>query len=116
MKKLEVGTEVCAVHSSRTSNRYSYIFTRVAKVTAKRATLENGDVVNNEQIERHGGLYFESYGKCKNAFYRIVTPEILADHAQIEETTKINLWFFNKKFTAEEKAAIYKQFEQLGKL
>lgn len=116
MQNIEVGMEVCAVHSSRTSNRYSYIFTRVVKVTAKRATLENGDIVNNEQIERLGSLYFESYGKCKNQYYRIVTPEILADHAAIEETTKISLWFYNKKFTAEDKAEIYKLFQQLNKL
>lgn len=120
MQKLKVGMEVCAVHHVGYRNEYSYYFTKVVKLTAKRATLENGDVVGNEEVPKYENgkidLRFESYGKRRFDFYRIITPEILADHEAIEEAKKIERWFNAKKFTAEGKAEIYKLFQQLNKL
>ncbi len=103
MKKIEVGTEVCAVHHVSYRNEYSYYFTKVVKLTAKRATLENGDVIIIEPKDSR----FESFGKSKFGYYKIVTPEILADHASIEQKKKIERWFDAQKFTFEQKKKIY---------
>jgi hypothetical protein len=118
MKKLEVGMEVCTIIHRRFTNDYRYEFSKVVKLTPKRATLANGDILNNELVRDNysKNFVFKTYGNDNRDNYIFVTPEILADDAAIKERQKISLWFNAKKFTSEEQAIIYKQFEQLGKL
>jgi len=115
MQKLEIGTEVCAVIRSTIRNSYSYRFTKVAKLTAKRATLENGDVVVNETVMDWDktGYIFNAYGNSAHNTYKIVTPEILADHTSMEHKKKIERWFDTQKFTFEQKEKIYNLLNEL---
>lgn len=118
MKKLEVGTEMCIKYYDRWEQEYSYGFSKVVKMTAKRATLENGKVLNLEpNTSNQGEIYFKTFGDGRDyQYWFFATPEIHAKQKAYEEKKKVCLWFDAKKFTAEDKAAIYKQFEQLGKL
>lgn len=118
MQKLEVGMEVCTIIHRRFTNDYRYEFSKVVKVTPKRATLANGDILTNELVSDSYSkkLVFKTYGNDNRDNYTFVTPEILADDKAIKEQQKISLWFNSKKFTHEEQAIIYNTFQQLNKL
>jgi hypothetical protein len=110
MANIEVGTEMCLPHYDRWTKEYSYSFSKVAKLTAKRATLENGKILNLDPLQdsNRNADYFKTFGDGRDyECWYFATPEIHAEQKQHEYKNKIQRWFDTQKFTFEEKEQIY---------
>lgn len=118
-KTLEVGDMLYAKSSKRLGEGYDYSFYKVAKITPKRAFVENvGNSHSTYWVEKEP----DTQGTYKVigdrwAVLRLSNDNVVAEYnAQMAEE-KMLYWFkYKKKFTKEEKILIYKHFEALGKL
>lgn len=83
---------------------YDYLFDEVVRITKTLVITSNWKRLQNfwdyavENIDRRFN---------PKQIYMLVTEEIIKDNERIEKIKKIENWFYNKKFTLEEKTTIY---------
>ena len=74
-------------------------------------------MVLEQNTSSEGNFYFKTFGDGRDyQYWFFATPEIHRKQEVYEGNKRIESWFDAKKFTAEEKAEIYKLFQQLNKL
>lgn len=84
---------------------YWYIFDEVERITKTLIITKKWKRLKNRWY------YWEKTGSFNwNYKYELLTDEILKDNERIERENKIENWFYDKKFTLEEKIKIYELF------
>jgi len=116
MEKLKVGDKIYVAETSKWSSRVNYIIDEVVRLTKTQAVLSKGTkIINEPTIDWYKKYCFLQYGNRYNRWYH-QTDEIL-DNIKIEkEKQLIENWFYNKKFTEEEKRIVYLKFKEIDKL
>ncbi len=109
---LKVGEKVCSIHYHRHSDKKSYNFSEVERLTATRAVLKNGVVlVNKPCIDYYKNEEFRQYGESAYSGRWQRATASLIEEAKVERhKSKVETWFSNKKFSFDEKEAIYNLF------
>lgn len=100
---LKIWDKIYAKHSNYL-NGYSYVFDEIERVTKTLIITKEGRRLKNNWdscVEKTNIRY------QWNRVFELVTDEILKDNERIENINKIEGWFYNKKFTIEEKKIIY---------
>jgi len=115
MEKLKVGDKVCLVKTPRFGSGTNYYFSEVERLTKTMAVLANGKKLINEPI-RHCNDNIPEFPEYGDSWthWRITTPEILGAAKAEHQRAKIANWFYDRKFTDEEKAIIYNKFKELN--
>ena len=114
--KLKIGDKVCLVQKQRLSSGNNYYFSEVERLTKTMAVLSNGKKLINEPKKRYNNdnIYeFYEYGDSWK-YWELTTPEILEAYKLERERLVIANWFYNRKFTDDEKAIIYNKFKELN--
>jgi hypothetical protein len=110
---LQVGDKVYQDLSNR-HNEGVYRFYEVVKVTPKFAILNDGKKVIREGVSKNGKPdVFRVYGD-RSVLFELVTDDVLTKYAKYQELEKAYYWFFNRKFSKDEKLMIYNYFKELG--
>ena len=112
MEMLKVGDKVCLVQSQRYGYGTNYCFSEVKRLTKTMAVLANeAKLINKAQIRHYNSQVpeFPEYGDLWTRWQR-ETPELLEEYKKSLLEKKALDWFNGKKFTKEEKIAVYNLF------
>ena len=113
MDKLKVGDKVYKIETSRFYRNKNYILDEVVRLTKTQAVLKSGCKLTNEPTTNWSkeDICYSEYGDRYKKWY-IQTEEIVKEAKAEKERQIIERWFQEKKFTDEEKRAIYLNHKQ----
>lgn len=103
MENLKVWDKIYTKHL-RFWGWYWYVFDEVERITKT--------LIITKEWRRLANwwYYWVEKSNYRNGKYQLLTDEILKDNERIERENKIENWFYDKKFTLEEKIKIYELF------
>jgi len=111
--KLKVGDKVYNKNHWRYSDKYSYIFSEVERLTSTMAVLKNEVKLINESAIDHWDTdktpHWKRHGE-RSEQWKLVTDAIIEDDKIVRYNNSAINWVDSQRFTNEQKIKIYKLF------
>lgn len=101
MENLKVWDKIYKIYS-KFWGWYWYVFDEVERITKT--------LIITKEWRRLANWWYYWVEKSNYRLHQLLTDEILKDNERIERENKIENWFYDKKFTLEEKIKIYELF------